>query len=186
MPAVAIDRMEPWFAVLTTLPLLAGPGLTRAGSSRAPVAVLDVAIAARAKARGIFVNPLEAPLPALQAFASIGQRETAAMLEEMLVDPQSGRDDLEGLLSAYTSADERRLMKAFGRLVRRRPALAEHLLFRRNQAWCDRLALWLPDGGIFIAAGAFHMFGERGLVEMLRGRGYRVERVRERSVRVAP
>src|SRR5207253_1603948 len=83
-----------------------------------------------------------------------------------------------GLIGAYVSEDDRHLVKAFGRLWRREPVVAEQILFRRNERWCERLALWLGDGGVFVATGTFHMFGDRGLVELLRRRGYRVERVR--------
>ena len=74
-------------------------------------------------------------------------------------------------------------MKAFGKLVRRKPALAERLLFRRNEAWCERLGRWLRDGHMFVAAGTFHMFGDRGLVTLLRQRGYQVEREPATAVR---
>ena len=98
------------------------------------------------------------------------------MLEELL-HPSAGAvfDDVVG---AYVAHDERGLLKAFGRLARKKPRLAELLAFRRNELWCERLGLWLGDGGIFVAVGTFHMFGDRGLVELLRRRGYRVERVR--------
>ena len=98
------------------------------------------------------------------------------MLEELL--RPSAHQEFDDLVEAYVAHDDRRLAKAFGRLWRRKPAFAERLLFRRNELWCERLGLWLGDGGMFVAVGAFHMFGERGLVELLRRRGYRVERVR--------
>ena len=69
------------------------------------------------------------------------------------------------------------MLKEFGRLVRRKPALAERLLFQRNEAWCERLVRWLDDGHMFVAAGTFHMFGELGVPAILRLRGYHVERV---------
>ena len=178
VPPATLDRMEPWFAVLT-LPLVAAPGGTGAGVSRRPAPILDAAIVARAKAHGARVMALDTPLEGIEAFSAIGRKEGARMLEQLLAtDVESQRHEIEGLIGAYVSDDDRHLVKAFGRLWRREPAVAEQILFRRNERWCERLALWLGDGGVFVAAGTFHMFGDRGLVELLRRRGYRVERVR--------
>ena len=103
------------------------------------------------------------------------------MVEEALARTDGDRAEFAGLVNAYVAEQDRPLMKTFGRLVRRKPALAERLLFRRNEAWIERLERWLGDGRMFVAAGTFHMFGERGLVALLRARGYRVERVRAAS-----
>jgi len=178
VPPATLDRMEPWFAVLT-LPLAAVPARTGAGASRRPAPILDAAIAARAKAHGARVMALDTPLEGIEAFSAIGRKEGAKMLEQLLTaDVESQRHEVEGLIGAYVSEDDRHLVKAFGRLWRREPVVAEQILFRRNERWCERLALWLGDGGVFVATGTFHMFGDRGLVELLRRRGYRVERVR--------
>ncbi len=174
-PAV-LDRMEPWFAVMAGL--RAKVPTEPARLHRVPPPVLDAAIAARAKARGIRVVQLETPLDGLEGFISIGRREATRMLEELLAHPDSPDHDVEGLVGAYAAANDRQVLKAFGRLWRRRPTLAEQILFRRNERWCERLVLWLGDGNIFVAAGTFHMFGDRGLVELLRRRGYHVERMR--------
>ena len=99
------------------------------------------------------------------------------MVEEALANPEANRDAIAGLVGAYVAEDDRPIMKAFGKLVLRKPALAERLLFRRNEAWVERLVRWLRDGRMFVAAGTFHMFGDRGLVTLLRQRGYQVERV---------
>jgi uncharacterized protein YbaP (TraB family) len=106
------------------------------------------------------------------------RKEGVEMVEEALANPAANRDALATLVGAYIAEDDRPLLKAFGKLARHNPALAERLLYRRNQAWCERLMLWLRDGRMFIAAGAAHMFGDRGLVTLLRERGYLVERVR--------
>ena len=39
-----------------------------------------------------------------------------------------------------------------------------------------RLAPLLAQGGVFVAVGALHLPGETGLVEALRGAGWRVTR----------
>ena len=46
----------------------------------------------------------------------------------------------------------------------------------RNRTMIARMAERLAEGGAFIAIGALHLPGERGLVSLLRNQGYRVER----------
>ena len=171
-----LDRMEPWFvalaAVRLSVPAKRVPALRR---DRLP---LDAEIDARARAKRIPVEALESTLDHLQVMSRMERREGVAMIEEALAYPEASRDQLAGLVNAYVAEDERPLRKTFGRLVRHKPKLAERLLYRRNEAWCERLSLWLDDGRIFVAAGTFHMFGERGVPALLRRRGYRVERVR--------
>lgn len=47
----------------------------------------------------------------------------------------------------------------------------------RNEAWLDRLQLRLHEGNAVINVGASHLAGEKGLIALLRAKGYRVERV---------
>jgi uncharacterized protein YbaP (TraB family) len=178
LPAGALDRLEPWFATLYVMPALVATPRERAEVRRWVGVPLDAEIAARAKARGLRVVPLETPLDQLQALIRPGRPAAVDMLEELVLRPESRREDVAGVIGAYTSNDERRVRKAFARMRRTNAALTEQLLFRRNERWVEHLDLWLGDGGVFVAAGAFHLFGERGLVELLRARGYRVERVR--------
>ena len=98
------------------------------------------------------------------------------MLEEVVAGPEAMRRETDRLVEAYARADDRTLRKLVGRLARRRPTVAEYLLFRRNERWRDKLEHWLPEGRVFVAVGVGHMYGERGLVSLLRQRGYRVER----------
>src|SRR2546427_4756050 len=104
--------------------------------------------------------------------------EGSAKAGEAHANPEANRAAFAGLSGAYSAEDARPLMKSFGKLARRKPALAERLLFRRNEAWCERLVRWLRDGRMFVAAGAFHLFGDRGRGTLLRGRGDEGERAR--------
>ena len=47
----------------------------------------------------------------------------------------------------------------------------------RNRVMADRMAARLNRGGAFIAVGALHLPGERGLLSLLSQRGYTVTRV---------
>jgi uncharacterized protein YbaP (TraB family) len=81
------------------------------------------------------------------------------------------REDLSGLaaLDAGDGGD------AEGR---RRAADFEHrLIDQRNVRMVDRMASRVDRGGVFIAIGAGHLGGERGVLALLERRGYAVKRV---------
>lgn len=177
MRPAELERLEPWFVSLWTLPHVLEPRKKPMPGVRPDAPPLDAAIAARANARGIRVSALESPAEHLATFAAIGRTQGVAMLEEVVEDPEAMRDETDRLVAAYAGADDRVLRKLVGRLTRRRPTVAEYLLFRRNERWCEKLERWLPDGRVFVVVGVGHMYGERGLVSLLRRRGYRVERV---------
>jgi uncharacterized protein YbaP (TraB family) len=184
LPPERLDRLEPWFVALAVVHLAVPP-------TRPPPQLLrhtlplDHQIGERAHAKGIPIEGLEPVLDHLQVLSRMPREEGVTMVEEALTDPEANRDAIAGLIGAYVAEDERPILKAFGKLVRRKPALAERLLFRRNEAWLEKLVRWLPDGGMFVAAGAFHMYGERGVVALLRQRGYQVERVRPAAATLA-
>lgn len=176
---VALERLQPWVATLVAEQLVAKPPGKRPKSARRGGLPLDDAIAQDAERGGRQVMALETPLEAILAFAAAGRLDGVEMLEEVLRLRDASRRDWEHLVDAYAARDDRLLLKAFGRMERHQPVFTQHILVRRNERWCERLDLWLGDGGLFIAAGTFHMFGKRGLVSMLRERGYRVTRVRD-------
>ena len=172
-----LDRLEPWFVSLWTLPHVTTPRKKPLPGVRPETPPLDAAIVERASARGAKVLPLESPAEHLATFAAIGRPQSVAILEEEVENPQTMRNETDRLVNAYASADDRTLRKLVGRLQRRRPTVAEYLLFRRNERWREKLERWLPEGKVFAAVGVGHMYGERGLVSLLRQHGYRVERV---------
>lgn len=47
--------------------------------------------------------------------------------------------------------------------------------FARNKVWADRLAGFLQEDGVyFVVVGAGHLVGPRGVVELLRGKGFKI------------
>ena len=172
-----LDRLEPWFVSLWTLPHVLTPRKKPIPGVLKDAPPLDAVIAARAETLGAKVSALESPAEHLATFAAIGRAQGVEMLEEVVEDPEAMRDDTDRLVTAYAAADDRALRKIIGRLARRRPTVAEYLLFRRNERWREKLEHWLPEGRVLVVVGVGHMYGERGLVSLLRRRGYTVERV---------
>jgi uncharacterized protein YbaP (TraB family) len=50
-------------------------------------------------------------------------------------------------------------------------------VFDRNRDWIPKLEEILAAGGAFIAVGADHLTGGRGVIALLAGRGYQATRV---------
>jgi uncharacterized protein len=55
--------------------------------------------------------------------------------------------------------------------------LTRRLLSDRNDVMAERAEPYLEKGGIFVAVGALHLPGKRGLIEILRGKGYQLTKV---------
>ncbi len=55
--------------------------------------------------------------------------------------------------------------------------LNDYLLIKRNYGFVEAASDALEQGGAFIGVGAYHLPGAEGVVDLLRARGYRVERV---------
>ncbi len=55
--------------------------------------------------------------------------------------------------------------------------LQEQLLFKRNADWIPKLEKLFEQDKVFVAVGAAHLRGPRGVIELLRGRGYQITQI---------
>jgi len=55
---------------------------------------------------------------------------------------------------------------------------AASLLYNRNKNWVSQLEKLMPEGPLVVAAGSGHLVGAKGLINLLRKMGYKVEPVR--------
>jgi len=56
-------------------------------------------------------------------------------------------------------------------------AFLERVLFLRNGRMTETILPRLQSGGAFVAVGALHLYGDRGVLARLREKGYRITRV---------
>jgi uncharacterized protein YbaP (TraB family) len=84
----------------------------------------------------------------------------------------AGTDDTPGL-----GPRERAQMLAAGFTEAELARLEQRLVFDRNDDWIPKLESILAAGGAFIAVGADHLTGSRGVIARLAALGYRATRV---------
>jgi uncharacterized protein YbaP (TraB family) len=180
-PAV-LDRLQPWLAALSTVQAIAASGNASAQTEPRAGPPMDVALVNEARGRGVPVLELDSMQQQLDAFTSMPRAAALAMLRELLASPERASGELRGIVDAYASPDaERQLARLVDQMERRTPVFADYLLFRRTRRWADALAGPLGAGGAFVAVGAGHLVGPKGLPALLAQRGFEVRRANGRS-----
>lgn len=101
-----------------------------------------------------------------------GRDDLADTNEHELRDYCSGADTPPGL-----SAKDRTEMRAAGYSDAELDAIDSEMVYTRNAKWIPELQPLLDAGGAYIAVGAAHLRGPRGVVALLKAQGYTVTRV---------
>lgn len=171
--------MEPWYALLT-LQMLA---LRREGFDVEKG--VETKLAADAQEYGKPTQGLETPEQQLGAFDRLPLALQERQLREFLEQEEGGGGDLAGLIEAWRRGDEARLEhELFGELARD-PSLAPYydlFYFERNARMARGIAERVDAGGRwFVAVGAGHVVGARGIPSLLSKHGYRVRRIPKTS-----
>ena len=169
LPARELDVMRPWFAY--TLVLME----SLEDQDAAAVDQVIYNFARESDREMDFFETIEEQLQMMVKAITIRD------LEEFLDDPDEARGFLAELVEVYRSGDEEAISAMiFDHPQYDNPEAMEILLRDRNHAWMESLPGYLERGDVFIAVGAAHLFGEDGLLELLRAQGVEVERVSTR------
>ena len=103
------------------------------------------------------------------------QRE---LLEGAIEEPAKAKVQFDAMLAAWMSGDVDAIGRTFNAEFQSSPELKDALLLRRNANWSYWLHSRLAQPGkVLVAVGAGHLAGSNSVVEMLKKRGLRVQRV---------
>ncbi len=175
----AVAKMKPW--MLSAMVALPACELARKAGG-APV--LDVWLGKQAKARGKSLEGLETALDQLDAMASLPMDFHIQGLVETLKLGDRIDDVIETMIVLYKREDTGMFWPLF-RAVLPEPddagvgyaAFEEAMVTARNRTMAANAAPILKRGNAFIAVGALHLPGDKGLIELFRGDGYTVKAV---------
>ena len=171
MPENVVERMKPW-AVAVALSM---PPTDRG-------VVLDHSLYQQAQARRIPVDGLETASEQMAIFDVLTASEQVQFLEETLQQLPQIDDMLKQLQSAYLSRDLAELVRINeASMSHGDKALADKFvktaIVDRNRKMADRMQSRLEKGNWFIAVGALHLPGEKGILRLLTNSGYKVTRI---------
>lgn len=177
IPPPMLERLKPWMPA-TMLGVAQIQSALQEIKPDSAGRMMDLELMETAKKRGLSLGYLETVEDQLAMFDAIPLEEQVRELRRTMADMD--KEHGEQLLQAFARGDEAALTAQLfdPEQLAQAPGFYEVVLFRRNERWMPILERELSQGGAFIAVGAAHLLGERGVLEMLRARGYRVERVR--------
>lgn len=175
LPLEQMQGMKAWFVGLT----ISIGQMQRMGLD--PALGLDRHFMQRAARTGRQVAGLEDIQTQVQALAGMSLAEQRQMLVEALEQAEKGDEEVRRLHAAWRRGDDAVLWNDMALEMRRLyPALYKRINTDRNDAWVPKLERYLQpgQGGTLVVVGTLHLLGPDGVVEKLRSRGYKVERVR--------
>jgi hypothetical protein len=174
VPADTARVYRPWVITL----LIAASDCERRKIQQGSL-VLDMKLAAEAKARGISITGLETIEEQLAAMTSVPEDQQIEMLRAGLKFVDRGNDLVETMVQLYLG---RRMGAAwpFQLALAAKAGVSEAsfagfrqtLIVDRNRKMRDGSLPYFEKGGAFVAVGALHLPGATGLVRLLREAGY--------------
>lgn len=176
IPGEAAHLMRPWLAIF----MLAIPQCEKKRAA-AGLVPLDQKLERDAIAQGKRVVGLETLGSQIDAMAAMPEAVQVALLKGTVGTIALRDDALETLHRAYLARDvgtsvplSKRIIEKAGYDASAMDVFERDIGTRRNYGMRDTALPLLEKGGAFIAAGALHLLGKEGLVELFRAAGYTV------------
>lgn len=174
IPLELINKQKPWFLSL----MFSSVELLRLGFD--PNYGIDKYFLSKAagKKRIIELESLDYQINLLSNF---NDRQQELFLLLSLKDLNTQNQEVETLLQAWTSGDTKGLEKIMTRSVTedsRLSSIYEILIYDRNEKMASKIEDFLKTKEThFVIVGAGHLVGGKGIVEILRTKGYLAEQI---------
>ena len=173
-PQPVVARLKPWAAMMK----MNWSGAH--GNARS----LDENLLTTGLVRRMQIVSLESIEEQIAAFDTIPLDSQVALLKHALADRAALAESTEWTIDAWLAGDLAGLARIPQRLGRKFPGmgphyaqLTRHIIEDRTIVMHHRLFVPLRGGRVLVAIGASHLYGDRGLLAMLRNDGYRITRV---------
>ena len=174
LPREVINKLKPWGVLLN----LRNP--TRAEQG----APLDHQLMELARARRLPLHQIEGVEEQIFTFDEFPMESQVALLKHSLAHRDELAELAERTLQAYLARDLAAIWRLREQFVARHPQIAAHqavmtkrVVHDRSVVMAFRMQRQLRRGDAFVALGALHLYGEKGVLALLEADGYRAERV---------
>lgn len=171
----AMEQSEPWAVSLGLI-----MGITQSLGFKQELG-LDRSLMERAAKAGKPAAGLETVDAQLHALDSVPYAEQATGLDEFLDDPMKAAKQMQDMHAWWRAGDVAKLDSELRvEMATKTPVSYKLLDVDRNNAWLPLIEQRLTGSrkdDTLVVVGSLHLLGKDGLVEKLRAKGYKVERV---------
>ncbi len=174
LPIELIARQKPWVLALT----LEGLELMKLGFD--PAYGVDAYFLSKAQ-RSKKILELEGVDEQFNLLSSFSDKEQELFLVYTLKDLNLLGDEANGLVRAWSTGNANGIESIITKTVREDPrleAIWKRLLDDRNKGMVSKIEGYLKTGETyFVVVGAGHLVGNKGIIQMLKEKGYSVEQL---------
>lgn len=172
LPIELVDKQKPWFLALS----LQAMALMKTGYD--PRHGIDYYFLSKAKGRKTILE-LENLDEQIDLLAGFSEREQELFLIYTLENLKSIGARVDDVVQAWASGDTEALETILSENIGADRSLApvfEKLFVERNVKMSSRIAEYLDSGKTyFVVVGAGHLVGEKGIIQLLKEKGYSAE-----------
>ena len=173
VPDALTRKLKPWSVMLTLL-------LPR----ERPAVILDYALYQKAVEQEKPVFQLETIEEQIATFDGMPMDLQVGLLESVVRHENEIAGMTKELIQAYLDRDLKRIWDINSRFTgldsgkeKQNELFLERVLFARNLHMSSSMLPRLQEGRAFIAVGALHLYGERGILSLLEQQGFRITQV---------
>lgn len=151
--------------------------LTSSSPTCDSVVSYEVKLSEIAKEQGKEITGLESPAEQIKL---LDQIPVDSIVQELVRIAKGHTDEMsqyQEMIDAYKRQD----IQTLHALIMKSKEEGDNMdafLDERNEKWIDRMAERMDQKSIFFAVGAGHLWGEKGLIHLLKEQGYMVEPVK--------
>ncbi len=177
LPGEALRIFKPW-ALMVVFAMPPEESMRQAAGKEA----LDQWMQSEARRQGKKLHGLETVEEQLSRFQNMPEVDQVAALNSVLADPARIDSNFQEMLQLYLARNVSGIHQMMLDQMTEADQGAtdyfiDQLIDARNQIMVDRMPDLLAAGNTFIAVGAMHLPGDRGILHLLEQQGYQVKRL---------
>lgn len=150
------------------------------------VTVMEQLVMQEAKKNDKEIKGLETFDYQLGIFDKIPYKLQAQQLVKMIDDEKAGKSNDEDEIKVLTNAYRNQELNKMEDLTKDDPGIAgftDLLLYDRNANWAKKLQTIMAEHPVVVAVGAGHLPGKKGVLNLLKEAGYKVEPVKNEMIK---
>jgi len=168
----AMNPFKPWVAAVTMLVM----HLQKLGYD--PNLGVDRQLAQRAKQANKPMAGLESAEFQVGIFDQLSPRLQELMLRQSLAEMEQLSKIVDEMVRAWRAGDVAAAERFFMESMKDYPEIREKFIDERNRNWLPQIEKLLRiEEPALVVVGAAHLVGKNGVIELLKGRGYKLEQL---------